>query len=138
MVNRSDKLKRLVNVQRQLEKIAETELADLSARRVEVQESLVAAVEAVGSVNPVHQLFVPVYAGQISRLTVRDSQLAGQQSVQEQKILRERAKGDRLEESMREARTHENRMAEDEQIFDLVDQTIGLEQSQASSKLDRS
>jgi len=136
MVDRSKKLERLVKVQRQLEKMAEIELATLSRQRQELQDSLVATVDAVGSLDPVHQRFTTLYANQISRLTLRDGHLNALQNVQEQKVLRERAKGDRLEENAKDARMDEDRISEDNQIHDLVDQKIALDQAQASSKLD--
>lgn len=133
---KSDKLKRLVKVQRQLERMAETELADVSRQRQDLAENLAAAVDAVGSLDPVHQRFTTIYSNQISRLTLRDHHLEAMQSIHEQKILRERAKADKLEENFRDAREDEDRTDADNRIYDLVDQQIAIEQAQASSKLD--
>ncbi len=135
--SKSEKLKRLVAVQRHLEHMAENDLAMVSRQRAEVLDNLEAAVDAVGSLEPVHQLFSSLYASQITRLTVTDHHLEAMQQVHEQKILRERAKADRLEDNMRDARTDEERVAADDQIYDLVDQKILVDQSQASSKLGR-
>jgi hypothetical protein len=41
-------------------------------------------------------------------------------------MARERAKGDRLTEKMKEAREQENREAEDVAIYDVLDQQIAL------------
>lgn len=119
---RSQKLERLVNVQRHLEHMAENELAATTQVRREVQDNLDAVVEAIGSLSPVHQIFAPLYANQISRLTARDQHLKMQQQIHENRMMREKAKGDRLEENMREARTAEMREADDDAIYDLIDQ----------------
>ena len=47
-------------------------------------------------------------------------------------MMRERAKGDRLEDHMKEARVHEDREADDNAIYDLVDLTVA---TTASSKV---
>jgi len=123
---RSEKLERLVKVQRHLEHMAEAELANTTRARQEVQENLDAVVDAIGSLAPIHQIFAGLYSGQISRLTAKDQHLANVQQIHENKMTRERAKGDRLEENMKEARDEENREAEDMAIYDIIDQQIAL------------
>jgi hypothetical protein len=123
---RSEKLERLVKVQRHLEHMAEVELANTTRARQEVQENLDAVVDAIGSLAPIHQIFAGLYSGQISRLTAKDQHLATVQQIHENKMMRERAKGDRLEENMQQAREQENREAEDVAIYDILDQQIAL------------
>jgi hypothetical protein len=48
------------------------------------------------------------------------------QQIQEQKILRERAKADRLSDQAKEAREVENREAEEKTIYELLDQQFAL------------
>lgn len=124
---RSQKLERLVNVQRHLEHMAENELAATTQVRREVLENLDAVVEAIGSLSPIHQIFAGLYSTQISRLTVRDQHLQMQQQIHENRMMREKAKGDRLEENMREARAAETREAEDNAIYDLIDQRMATD-----------
>jgi len=121
---RSEKLKRLVNMQRHLEHMAENELANTTHARREVLDSLDAVVDAIGSLSPVHQIFSSLYSTQISRLTVKDQHLQMQQQIHESRMMREKAKGDRLEDNMREARNAENREADDTAIYDLIDQAM--------------
>lgn len=121
---RSEKLKRLVNVQRHLEHMAENELANTTHARREVLDNLDAVVDAIGSLSPIHQIFSSLYSTQISRLTVKDQHLQMQQQIHEARMMREKAKGDRLEDNMREARTAENREADDTAIYDLIDQAM--------------
>jgi hypothetical protein len=121
---RSEKLNRLVKVQRHLEHMAEADLANTTRQREEVQASLNATVEAIGSMEPIHQIFAGLYSGQISRLTAKDQHLHNVQQIHENKMLVERTKGDRLAEHMKEARDHEDREADDAAIYDVIDQQI--------------
>lgn len=124
MKSRSDKLKRLVAVQRHLEQMAEMDLALATQQRQEVAETMDAVAGAINSLNPVHRGFSGIYAAQIGKLRHKDVMLAGVQQMHEMRMVRERTKGDRLEERMREARDLETREAEDNAIFDLIDQHI--------------
>jgi hypothetical protein len=123
---RSGKLKRLVNVQRHLEHMAENELATTTRARAEVAEDIDAVVEAIGSVNSIHQLFASLYSAQISRLTAKDQHLQNVQKAQEQKILREKAKADRLESKARVARDLEDAEAQEKSIQEILDIRMAL------------
>lgn len=133
--SRSKKLKRLVNVQRQLEKMAESDLAATTRQRQEVAESMEVVIEAIGAMDGVHRLFAQNYAERFGKLTLRDQQLTGVQRMQEIRVLRERTKGDRLEGHMKEARMEEDRQQADESIYDLIDMQNMLA-TPASSKLE--
>ncbi|TCL75649.1 hypothetical protein [Rhizobium sp. BK251] len=132
--NRSEKLKRLVELQRHVERMAENELAETSRVREEVNRSMDRVIDAIGSVDPVHQVFSQNYAERFGRLMIKDQQLSGMQKLHEMKVMRERTKGDRLEENMREARSLEQREADDEAVYDIIDQQIA---TPASSKLQK-
>ena len=108
---KSDKLKRLVAVQRHMERMAESDLG-ITAQRIEENAQN--------------------YADRFDRLSNTDKQLHGLQQVQEMKLMRERAKGDRLEENMKDARDHEERQRDDDAIYDLIDLQFA---TPASSKL---
>ena len=92
-------------------------------------------MDAIGSLAPVHQIFAGLYSGQISRLTARDQHLQTVQSIQENKMMRERAKGDRLEEKMGEARLSELRTADDDAIYDILDQQMAHKQGRLDGDL---
>jgi len=133
---RSEKLKRLVAVQRHLERMTENELADTTRKRNEVQQSMQNVIEAIGSVDPVHQALSRHYADRYGRLTVKDNQLSGMQQLLEMQVLKERTKADRLEANMKEAREEEDREAADEAIYDIVDQAFAAG-TPASSKVQK-
>lgn len=122
--NRSDKLKRLVTVQRHLEKMAEIDLATTTRQRREVAETMDVVVEAINSLDPVHRSFSRHYSGQYGKLQQQEQMLANVQEMHEMRLVRERAKGDRMEDRMKEARSAEDREAADDSIYDLIDQHI--------------
>jgi len=132
--NRSKKLKRLVTVQRYLEKMAESELAATTRHREEVAQSMEVVIEAIGSMDPVHRQFSHNDAERYGRLRIKDQQLENVQQFQENKVLKERTKGDRLDEHMKDARDLEDREASDQAIYDLLEITLA---APASSKLQK-
>lgn len=126
--SRSQKLKRLVTVQRHLEKMAEIDLAGTTRQRQEVAETMDAVVDAINSLDPMHRSFSRIYSGQFSRLQQTDQMLANVQQMHEMRVMRERTKGDRMEERMQEAREAEDREADDTSIYDLIDQHVAYKQ----------
>jgi len=122
--NRSDKLKRLVTVQRHLEKMAEIDLAGTTRQRQEVAETMTVVVDAINSLDPVHRSLSRHYSGQYSRLQQQEQMLANVQEMHEMRVVRERTKGDRMEDRMKEAREAEDRAAADDAIYDLIDQHL--------------
>lgn len=122
--SRSDKLKRLVTVQRHLEKIAEIDLASTTRQRQETSETMDVVVEAINSLDPVHRSFSHHYSNQYTKLQQQEQMLANVQQMHEMRVVRERTKGDRMEDRMKEARNAEEREAADDSIYDLVDQHI--------------
>lgn len=132
--NRSDKLKRLVSVQRHMERIAEMELTRTTHARQVVAEAMSETLEALTSLNPVHQAVSGSYSTRYAKLKVQDRQLENLQEVHEIKVLKERAKANRLEEHFTVARDLEDRESDDKAIEDLME--IYLSSSApASSKL---
>jgi hypothetical protein len=122
--SRSEKLKRLVNVQRHLEKMAEIDLASTTRQRQEGAETMEAVAGAINSLDPVHRSFSRHYSNQYSKLQQQDKMLANVQQMHEMRVVRERTKGDRMEDHMKDARSAEEREAADDAIYDLIDQHI--------------
>ncbi|MBP2548036.1 hypothetical protein J2858_000929 [Neorhizobium galegae] len=111
-------------MQRHLEKMAEGELAATSVQRVEVGQQMDLVIEAIGSMTPLHMQFSRNYSERFGRLMIKDKQLAGVQQVLEARVIRERTKGDRLEEHMKDARMDEDRERDDNAIYDLLEMTL--------------
>jgi hypothetical protein len=134
--NRSEKLKRLVAVQRHLERIAENELADTTRQRAEVTDSMDRVMVAIGSVDPVHMAFSIHYAERYGRLMIRDQQLESIQTLIQMKVQQERTKAERLEDHMKDARELEMREADDNAVYDIIDQRFAGA-TPASSKVQK-
>jgi hypothetical protein len=134
--SRSEKLKRLVAVQRHLERIAENELADTTRQRNEVSQSMEKVIDAISSGDPVHMAFSVHYAERYGRLSLKDQQLEGIQKLIETKVLQERTKADRLEDHMKDARELEMREADDNAVYDIIDQRFA-DATPASSKVQK-
>ncbi|MBB3919133.1 hypothetical protein [Rhizobium fabae] len=132
--NRSQKLKRILSVQRHIERMAENDLAETSRQRAEVNVAMDDVILALGSMDPVHHAFSQNYADRFGRLTIKDQQLTGMQQVHEMWLMRERAKADRLEEGMKDALEAERREADDNAVYDVIDQQFA---TPASSKLQK-
>ncbi|MDF0695262.1 hypothetical protein PYR71_01805 [Rhizobium sp. MC63] len=132
--SRSQKLKRLLSVQRHMERMAENDLAETSRQRIEVNSAMDDVILALGSMDPVHHAFSQNYADRFGRLTIKDQQLTGMQQIHEMRLTRERAKADRLEEGMKEALDAERREADDNAVYDVIDQQFA---TPASSKLQK-
>jgi hypothetical protein len=84
-----------------------------------------------------HAMFSGHYSSQLGRLAQKDQMLLSIQQVHEARVLKERVKGDRLEEHMKDARDLEDRETADNSIYDLVDQHV-MSKSPASGKVDGS
>lgn len=134
--SRSEKLKRLVAVQRHLERIAENELADTTRQRSDVTASMERVMDAISSADPIHMAFSVHYADRYGRLTIRDQQLEGIQELIQMKVQQERTKADRLEEHMKDARDLEIREADDNAVYDIIDQSFAAA-TPASSKVQK-
>lgn len=125
--DRADKLKRLVRVQRQIERVAEIELAVILRERAIVDDTRTALVDALGSLSPLHQSMATHYTKRFSGLETRDRRLTGMQAMQEKRVLTEKTKADRLKDQARDAATAEERQAEDDGLLDLLDMVMAAD-----------
>lgn len=126
---RSRKLERLVRVQRQIERVAENDLAHTLRERAENEAAREALIDAMGSLDPTHRGMAQHYSRRYSGLDGRARQIAGLQAVLEKRVLTEKTKADRLSEAAAEAAVDEEREAMDESLLDLLDAQIGRKAS---------
>jgi hypothetical protein len=94
--SRAQKLARLVRVQRQIERMAETQLSHTLREQAALDASQDALVEAVGSFDPVHAAMSHQLCPAVSAALGQSQQLQGIKSVQERRVLTEKTKADRL------------------------------------------
>ena len=122
---RAEKLARLTRVQRQIERMTESELSHILREQASADATQDALVEAIGSFDPVHAAMSHQYALRFQRLSARAQQLSGMKAVQEKRVLIEKTKADRLAEQAEEAAGNEDRLAADESLLDLLEATLG-------------
>ncbi|WP_419909699.1 hypothetical protein [Hoeflea sp.] len=138
---RARNLRRLAALQAQLHRLAETELAETNRQRIAVDAQIAHLVEVMGALSQVHRLFPELYARQLDKLKSRERTLAAQARIQEQKVLRERTKEERIGEHLADARDEADRLRDDEVLLDLLDAVKGSartdspNRTQASRKL---
>lgn len=136
MIDRHAKLKRLAAVQRQMERVADVELADIMRERALVADKIDALVSALASPAPVHANFSKLYGVQIGKLKIRDQILTGRMQLQQKKVISEKAKADRLDEVTAEALEVVEREKQDVELEQLLE-CIGAIDAQASRKFHR-
>lgn len=122
--SRADKLARLVRVQRQMERMAETELSHTLHEQGVTDATQEALVEAVGSFNPIHAAMSHQYGLRFQRLSAKSQLLAGTRTIQEKRVLSERTKADRLEDQAGRAAQAEDRLATDETLLELLEGSL--------------
>jgi hypothetical protein len=122
--SRAEKLARLVRVQRQIERMAETQLSNTLRDQAALDASQDALVEAVGSFDPVHAAMSHNYAQRFQRISAKSQQLEGIKSVQERRVLTEKTKADRLTDQAEAAAGNEERAAADESLLDLLESSL--------------
>lgn len=122
--SRSEKLSRLVRVQRQIERMAEHELSLTLRVQAETDATQEALVEAVGSFNPIHAAMSHQYAQRFQRLSAKSQMLEGAKNIQERRMLTEKTKADRLSDQADRATEAEDRVATDESLLDLLDSSL--------------
>ena len=103
----------------------------LAAKERGQRDLMDAVVDAINSLNPVHRTFSRHYSGHYNKLQQQDQMLSNVQQMHEMRVVRERTKGDRMEDRMKEAREAEDRVAADDSIYDLIDQHLSYKGEQS-------
>ncbi len=128
-LSKSKKLDRLVKVQGHLKKMVENELAITTRERTELAERIEELTGYLTTYDPLHQDMLKHYVMRHSRLLARDVRLEAIQQVQENQLLKETKKGEKLEDKRDSAREDEARERDDNSIYELVDLQISLKSS---------
>ncbi|WP_296018271.1 hypothetical protein [uncultured Agrobacterium sp.] len=128
-LSKSKKLDRLVKVQGHLKKMVENELAITTRERTELAERIDELTGYLTTYDPLHQDMLKHYVMRHSRLMARDVRLEAIQQVQENQLLKETKKGEKLEDKRDSAREDEARERDDNSIYELVDLQISLKSS---------
>ncbi len=118
---RAKSLQKLTGLQLQLLNLAQAELAQTHRQRDLLNEQIAKLMEAMNGMSTPHRLFPHLYARQLDNLRGREQVLIGQSALQEQKILTERTKSDRMAQRLGEARKQVARQVEEEELMDLIE-----------------
>ena len=116
-MDRSKKLKRLVSVQRHMEKMIENELSIIVRQREEVNTAMELTANVMTSLDPIHRGLSRHYLGRFSRLATEEKQLMAARRSQEARLAKERRK---------EALELEQRAREDDAVINLLEMMITL------------
>lgn len=114
-------LQRLVALQRQLQKLAEADLAQANREREDVRVAIENLISAMSGMSATHRLFPHLYARQLSTLKARDQVLVGQIELHKARINTERTRGDRVGDRLDKANLDSERHFDDEALFDMLD-----------------
>ncbi len=117
-------LRRLMRLQRQLQRLAEADLAHAMREREEVRQAIENLVDAMSGMSTPHNLFPHLYASRLGSLKARDQVLAGQIELHKTRINTERTRGDRVGERLDRVNLDRQRHVDDETLFDLLDGVI--------------
>ncbi|NTE85417.1 hypothetical protein [Agrobacterium rubi] len=123
---KSKKLSRLVKVQGHIKQMAENELAITTRERNELAEKIETLSGYVTSLDPLHQQMLKHYAMRHGRLLSRDVRLEAMEKGQEQQVVKETKKGERLEKKRDAARADELRVQEDNSVYELIDLQMSM------------
>ena len=124
--SKSKKLGRLVKVQGHLKQMAENELAITTRERNELAEKIDTLTGYLTSLDPLHQHMLKHYATRHGRLKSRDIRLESIEKAQEQQVVKETKKGERLEDKRDDARADEARARDDNSVYELIDLQMSL------------
>lgn len=118
---KSKRLLRLVQIQRQKEKIVENDLALVLAEQRYTDDGVTSVVEALGDFTPVNMVMAGHYSKRLSSLETKKVKLDKHRNILERNKLTESIKADRISEKVIAAQSDEARDQEEEDLQDLID-----------------
>lgn len=126
---KSKRLLRLVQIQRQKEKIVESDLALVLAEQRYTDDGVTSIVSALGDFTPVNMIMAGHYAKRLSSLEAKKGKLSIHRDILEKNKLTESVKADRIFEKVIAAQSDEAREQEEEDLQDLIDGISGRNKS---------
>ncbi len=89
MQDRHKKIKRILQVQRQMHQIAEWKLAKLQQRGLELDEAQVELIRSLNDESSFHGMFVDSMARKLNRLSGEAEEVSREQAEQAERVLEE-------------------------------------------------
>lgn len=118
---KSKRLLRLVEIQRQKEKIVENDLALVLAEQRYTDDGVTSIIGALGDFTPINMVMAGHYAKRLTSLEGKKEKLLQHQNILERNKRAESVKADRILEKVILAQSDEAREDEEEDLQDLID-----------------
>jgi hypothetical protein len=125
MQDRQKKVKRILQVQKQMHQIAEWKLAKLQQRGVEIDEAQVDVIRSLNDKSSFHGLFVDSMARKLNRLSKESDELAREQQEQAERVLAEARRAMTTERFSRKLDREQKRAAEKLRFRTILEAFIG-------------
>lgn len=126
---KSKRLLRLVEIQRQKEKIVDSDLALVLAEQRYTDDGVTSIISALGDFTPVNMVMAGHYAKRLSSLEIKKEKLGKHRDILEKNKLTESVKADRIFEKVIVAQSDEAREQEEEDLQDLMDGLVSRKKS---------
>lgn len=124
MAKRSDRLKHLVGLQKQVAEIHEMRRAGYLAKAEEARRDAAAVIERGNEATSMSHMFPDVYARYVERAAERQRENEGLAAAEGVKVAEETARGRLLEKAWRESARDEDRHAEERAMLDGIEQRL--------------
>ncbi len=119
------KLRRVVDVQRQIQKSAEWTLHDLRQERLRLQQAQQDIVEALNRDDPLNIWLAPALTRQLDRLSVEEQGVAAAGEQQTNVVLEQTGRLKQAERLERTLGTERERAQERTALSDVIDAVVG-------------
>ncbi|KAB0264311.1 hypothetical protein [Microvirga brassicacearum] len=131
---RSEKIDRILRVQRQLQTISEWKLAELQRKKSELEQSQSALIETLGDTRNLYGLFVDAAAKRLQNLAGQAAEVEVARVTQREVTLQRAMQVKRTERMAAALSETDRRTTEKNDLLEILDSWMGRE-TQASGKL---
>jgi hypothetical protein len=131
---RSEKIDRILRVQRQLQTISEWKLAELHRKKSELEQSQSALIETLGDTRNLYGLFVDAAAKRLQNLAGQAAEVESARVTHNEVTLQRAMQVKRTERMAAALSETDRRTTEKNDLLEILDSWMGRE-TQASGKL---
>ena len=121
MKKRLDSMERILDVQRQLRRIAEAKLGELERREARLQATRHQLVDALNGDNPLHGLFVDAMARRVKSVSREINSLGRAKEAQSKRLLEQTGKMKRAERAAASLDREYQAALEKRDLAELID-----------------
>lgn len=125
MPSRSERLKRIVRLQKQIEALHETKRANHLSQAAAARQETVELVESLNASSPLPGLFPDIYNRRIGSSIERQEREARHAELEAQKLANATARVKIVEKAWKEAARLEERDSADKERLEIVERRLG-------------